>query len=64
MLPKVSGFLLVDGQQLGKPDQILAAIIAFAVLGKAADFALLLIFQPLLRWQDSFSRTVAQSRDG
>ena len=31
------GYLLVDGQQMGKPDQILAAIIAFALLGKAAD---------------------------
>ena len=28
------GYLLVDGQQMGKPDQILAAIIAFALLGK------------------------------
>ena len=58
------GFLLVDGQQLGKPDQILAAIIAFAVLGKAVDFVLLLLFHPLLRWQDSFSRSVAQAQDG
>ena len=31
------GFLLVDGQQLGKPDQILAAIIVFALAGKASD---------------------------
>ena len=31
------GYLLVDGQQMGKPDQILAAIIAFALLGKTAD---------------------------
>src|SRR6187551_1618675 len=31
------GYLLVDGQQMGKPDQILAAIIAFALLGKLAD---------------------------
>ena len=28
------GYLLVDGQQLGKPDQILAAIVVFALLGK------------------------------
>ena len=33
------GYLLVDGQQLGKPDQILAAIIAFALLGKLSDSA-------------------------
>jgi len=57
------GFLLVDGQQLGKPEQILAAIIAFAILGKAVDFVLLLLFHPLLRWQDSFSRSVEPSRE-
>ena len=34
------GYLLVDGQQMGKPDQILAAIIAFAMLGKLADAVL------------------------
>lgn len=47
------GYLLVDGQQLGKPDQILAAIIAFALLGKTADSALVLATQPLVRWQDT-----------
>ena len=47
------GYLLVDGQQMGKPDQILAAIIAFALLGKAADSLLLLATNPLVRWQDT-----------
>ena len=47
------GYLLVDGQQLGKPDQILAAIIAFALLGKTADTALVTATAPLLRWQDT-----------
>jgi sulfonate transport system permease protein len=47
------GYLLVDGQQLGKPDQILAAIIAFALLGKAADGILVLATKPLVRWQDT-----------
>jgi sulfonate transport system permease protein len=46
------GYLLVDGQQLGKPDQILAAIIAFAVMGKAADSLLVAATRPLVRWQD------------
>ncbi len=32
------GFLLVDGQQLGKPAQIVAAIVAFAVIGKTTDW--------------------------
>jgi sulfonate transport system permease protein len=46
------GYLLVDGQQLGRPDRILAAIIAFAVLGKLADGLLVLLSRPLLVWQD------------
>jgi sulfonate transport system permease protein len=46
------GYLLVDGQQFGKPDQILAAILAFAALGKLADGLLVLATRPLLRWQD------------
>ncbi|KFG67357.1 ABC transporter permease [Microvirga sp. BSC39] len=47
------GYLLVDGQQMGKPDQILAAIIAFALLGKLADSLLLAAAKPLVRWQDT-----------
>jgi sulfonate transport system permease protein len=47
------GYLLVDGQQLGKPDQILAAIIAFALLGKLSDSVLLAMTRPLLTWQDT-----------
>ncbi|TDR87336.1 ABC transporter permease [Enterovirga rhinocerotis] len=47
------GYLLVDGQQLGKPDQILAAIIAFALLGKLADSVLVALTGPLVRWQDT-----------
>ena len=46
------GYLLVDGQQLGKPDQILASIIAFAILGQVADALLVLVTRPLTRWQD------------
>ncbi len=46
------GYLLVDGQQIGKPDQILAAIIVFALLGKTADALLLAATKPFLRWQD------------
>ena len=47
------GYLLLDGQQLGKPDQILAAIIAFALMGKALDTVLVFLTRPLLRWQDT-----------
>ena len=46
------GYLLVDGQQLGKPDQILAAIIAFALIGQVCDALLVMATRPLTRWQD------------
>ena len=48
------GYLLIDGQQLGKPDQILASIIVFAVIGKITDALIVSISQPFLRWQDNF----------
>jgi len=47
------GYLLVDGQQLGRPDTIIAAIISFAVLGKLADGLLVAITRPFLTWQDT-----------
>lgn len=46
------GYLLVDGQQLGRADTIIAAIISFAVLGKLADGLLLATTRPFLAWQD------------
>jgi sulfonate transport system permease protein len=49
------GYLLVDGQQLGKPDQIIAAILTFAVLGKLSDLLLVAATSPFLRWQDSYA---------
>jgi sulfonate transport system permease protein len=48
------GYLLIDGQQLGKPAEIVAAILAFAVLGKASDALIALVAAPFLRWQDAF----------
>jgi sulfonate transport system permease protein len=48
------GYLLIDGQQLGKPAQIVAAIVAFAILGKATDWLIVLVTTPLLRWQDTY----------
>ncbi|MEZ5866647.1 MAG: ABC transporter permease [Geminicoccaceae bacterium] len=48
------GYLLVDGQQLGKPDQIIAAILVFAVLGKLTDALLVAATRPFLRWKDGF----------
>ena len=50
------GYLLLDGQQLGKPAQILAAIVIFAVLGKTTDWLIEIGAAPFLRWQDAFGR--------
>ena len=47
------GYLLVDGQQFGKPDQIVAAIFDFAAAGKLADLVLMTLTRPLTRWQDT-----------
>ena len=48
------GYLLVDGQQTGKPAIIIASIILFAILGKATDVLLAAAAAWALRWQDSF----------
>jgi sulfonate transport system permease protein len=50
------GFLLIDGQQLGKPAQIVAAIVAFAILGKTTDWIIAAVSAPFLRWEDRFAR--------
>lgn len=46
------GFLLVDGQMTGRPQQIIGAILLFALLGKATDMALAALGRRLLAWQD------------
>jgi len=48
------GYLLIDGQQLGKPAEIVAAILAFAVLGKLSDALVAAAAAPFLRWEDAF----------
>jgi sulfonate transport system permease protein len=48
------GYLLIDGQQLGKPAEIVAAIIIFAVLGKLTDAIVAAAAVPFLRWEDAF----------
>ena len=49
------GYLLVDGQQVGKPAQIVAAILVFAILGKLSDWLLSAATTPFLTWQDGFA---------
>jgi sulfonate transport system permease protein len=46
------GFLLVDGQQTGRPAIVIAAILLFALLGKLSDWALALTGARWLAWQD------------
>jgi len=46
------GYLLTDGQELGKPAEIVAAIVAFAIVGKATDWLIALVAAPFLRWED------------
>jgi len=46
------GYLLIDGQQLGKPAEIIAAIVAFAIVGKATDWLIAFAAAPFLRWED------------
>jgi sulfonate transport system permease protein len=46
------GYLLIDGQQLGKPAEIVAAIVAFGIVGKATDWLIVLVAAPFLRWED------------
>jgi sulfonate transport system permease protein len=48
------GYLLVDGQQLGKPAQIVAAIVVFAVIGKTTDWMLSTAAAPFLKWEDRY----------
>jgi sulfonate transport system permease protein len=54
------GYLLIDGQQLGKPAQIVAAIVAFAIIGKLTDWLIVVATAPLLRWEDTV--TVQQGK--
>jgi sulfonate transport system permease protein len=46
------GYLLIDGQQLGKPAEIVAAVVAFGIVGKATDWLIVLVAAPFLRWED------------
>jgi sulfonate transport system permease protein len=48
------GFLLVDGQNTGRPTTILASIVLFAVLGKLTDTMLAWLERQLLGWQDFY----------
>lgn len=57
------GFLLIDGQQTGRPANIIAAILLFAVFGKLSDLALALLARPFVSWQDSFESAEEKKAD-
>jgi sulfonate transport system permease protein len=46
------GFLLIDGQQTGRPALVIGAILLFALLGKLSDLVLARAGKALLAWQD------------
>jgi sulfonate transport system permease protein len=47
------GFILTNGEQIGRPDQIIVAILAFAVIGKTTDWLLSRFAGGLTAWQDT-----------
>jgi len=49
------GYLLVDGQQTGRPAVIITSIVLFAVLGKLTDWILASAGRRLTGWQDGFA---------
>jgi sulfonate transport system permease protein len=57
------GFLLIDGQQTGRPASIIAAILLFAVFGKLSDVALAAFGRRFVSWQDSFQSAEERKSD-
>ena len=51
------GFELMDGDQTGRPERVLAALLVFALCGKATDLALVALGRPFVAWQDTERRT-------
>lgn len=47
------GYLLLDGQNLGRPAIIIGSMILFGVCGKISDLLLATIAARLLKWQDT-----------
>ena len=57
------GFLLIDGQETGRPANIIAAILLFAVFGKVSDMALAAVSRRFVAWQDSFESAEEKNAD-
>jgi sulfonate transport system permease protein len=46
------GFILDDGEQTGRPERVLAALLLFGICGKVTDWALASGGRRLVAWQD------------
>jgi sulfonate transport system permease protein len=46
------GFILDDGEQTGRPERVLAALLLFGICGKASDWALAALGRAAVSWQD------------
>jgi sulfonate transport system permease protein len=57
------GWVLIEGEETGRAANIIAAILLFAVFGKASDMVLALLGRPLVAWQDSFESTLEKKID-
>ena len=47
------GFILDDGEQTGRPERVLVAILLFGLCGKLTDVALAAVGKRLVAWQDT-----------
>ncbi len=56
------GYLLSDGRETSRPDIVLAAILALAVLGKLSDGVLAAIERRCVSWRDTFTGEATGSR--
>jgi sulfonate transport system permease protein len=50
------GFVLTNGEQIGRPDQVIAAILVFAACGKTTDWILARVAGTATSWQDTLHR--------
>ncbi len=50
------GFVLDDGEQTGRPERVLVAILLFGVCGKLSDLLLASVGGRLVAWQDTARR--------
>jgi sulfonate transport system permease protein len=57
------GFLLIDGQQTGRPANIIASILLFGLFGKLSDMALAAVGRHFISWQDTLQAAEQRKAD-